>query len=43
MIRPKHNGQQNRNYQNHGRNNGTGASHPKKRKAIRNVHKKKQK
>ena len=43
LIRPKHNGQQNRNYQNHGRNNGTGASHPKKRKAIRNVHKKKQK
>ena len=43
LIRPKHNGQQNRNYQNHERNNGTGASHPKKRKAIRNVHKKKQK
>ena len=43
LIRPKHNGQQNRNYQNHGRNNGTGASHPKKRKAIRNVHKNKQK
>ena len=43
LIRPKHNGQQNRNYQNHGRNNGTGASHPKKRKAIRNVHKKRQK
>lgn len=43
LIRPKHSGQQNRNYQNHGRNNGTGASHPKKRKAIRNVHKKKQK
>ena len=30
LIRPKHNGQQNRNYQNHGRNNGTTELHIRK-------------